>query len=117
MRSCKSFSGYCEASVYGSQLANSHAVAPSFLLAFSVDYLLHADMEGRHGLGRDCVGPDPHDVPTELGRPIVFGVERSALGFGEVVEPMLAAVGESVVATHMLGCRPRLRLPIAMREV
>jgi hypothetical protein len=25
--------------------------------------------------------------------------------------------GESVVATHMLGCRSRLRLPVAMHEV
>jgi hypothetical protein len=56
-------------------------------------------------------------------------IKAGALRFDEIVESMLAqqliqapngslaAVGESVVGTHIVGCRSRLPLPIAMGKV
>jgi hypothetical protein len=42
------------------------------------------------------------------------------LAFDEIIESVLAqqlvqAVGNSVVGTHIVGCRSRVRVPIAMR--
>jgi len=55
---------------------------------------------------------------------------RAALRFNEIVEPVLPqqlvqtsvermtrGVGNSVVASHIAGCRSRVRLPIDMGEV